>query len=310
MSAPSVHLAAAQRRVGWDRDAPPALTVRSGTEVAIDVVDASGGQLRAGSTRDDLAALDFGLVDPFQGPVFVEGARPGDVLQVDLLEFRPNGFGWTAVIPGFGLLAADYPEPWLKLWDVRGERATFDERIGISIEPFCGVVGVASSTPGNLDAIPPRRTGGNMDSKHLRAGTTLYLPVEVDGALFGLGDTHAAQGDGEVCGTAIEAPMQAAVRLTVRRDIAIETPEYEFVRPLERPSAAAAGYEVTTGIGPDLLEATRDAVRHMIDRLGRRGLDPYAAYALCSVAVDLKISEVVDRPNWVVAAFLPRDLFD
>ncbi len=104
--------------------------------------------------------------------------------------------------------------------------------------------------------------------------------------------------------------MQAAVRLTVRRDLVIETPEYEFVRPLERPSAAVAGYEVTTGIGPDLLEATRAAVRHMIERLGRRGLDPYAAYALCSVAVDLKISEVVDRPNWVVAAFLPRDLFD
>jgi acetamidase/formamidase len=308
-SVPSFHVELSECRIGWDREAPPVLAVPSGAEVTVEVVDSSGGQLVETSTVEDAGRLDFSLVDPFQGPVFVEGARPGDVLQVDLLAFEPKTYGWTAIFPGFGLLADEFPEPWLHVSSLRSGRAEFVRGMRLPIEPFCGVVGVARDEPGNLDVIPPRRTGGNMDSKHLRAGTTLYLPVEVEGALFGIGDTHAAQGDGEVCGTAVEASMDVALRLTVRRDFRLETPEYEFVRPLERASAAAAGYYVTTGIGPDLMVAVRDAVRHMIDKLGRgHGLDPYEAYAVCSTAVDLKISEVVDRPNWVVGAFLPRDI--
>ncbi|HEY5484129.1 MAG TPA: acetamidase/formamidase family protein [Propionibacteriaceae bacterium] len=307
---PSFHVTREQRRIGWDRTAPPVLAVPSGAELTIDVIDSSGGQLTDTSTLEDVANIDFARVDPFHGPVYVEGAHPGDVLQIDLLEFVPKGYGWTANMPGFGLLADEFPDPWFHVWELGETRAKFVKGISVPIEPFCGVIGVARNEPGNLDVIPPRRTGGNLDSKQLQAGTTLYLPVEVEGALFGLGDTHAAQGDGEVCGNAIEAPMDVTLRLTVRRDFTIETPEYEFVRPLERPSAAAAGYYATTGIGPDLFEATRDAIRHMIDKLGRsHGLDRYEAYALCSTAVDLKISEVVDQPNWVVGAFLPRDLF-
>lgn len=309
-SVPSFHVAQGQRRIGWDRSAPPVLTVPSGAVLTIDVIDSSGGQLTDKSTLQDVANIDFARVDPFHGPVLVEGARPGDVLQVDLLEFVPKGYGWTANMPGFGLLADEFPNPWFHVWELGPARAKFVKGITVPIEPFCGVIGVARDEPGNLDVIPPRRTGGNMDSKQLQAGTTLYLPVEVEGALFGLGDTHAAQGDGEVCGNAIEAPMDVTLRLTVRRDFKLETPEYEFVRPLERASAATAGYYVTTGIGPDLFEATRDAIRHMIAKLVRsHALDRYEAYALCSTAVDLKISEIVDQPNWVVAAFLPRDIF-
>ena len=151
--------------------------------------------------------------------------------------------------------------------------------------------------------------GGNLDTRQLGPGATLYLPVEVDGALFGVGDTHGAQGDGEVCGTAIEAAMTVSLRLTVRRDLAIDGPEFDVTRPLERPGAAAAGYHATTGIAPDLMLAARHSVERMIVHLEHTyGLDPEQACALYSVAVDLRISEVVDAPNWVVSAFLARDI--
>ncbi len=148
-----------------------------------------------------------------------------------------------------------------------------------------------------------------MDTKHLRAGTTLYLPVGVEGALFSIGDTHSAQGDGEVCGTAIETAMEVAVRLSVRHDFRVEAPQYR-IPPGALPRAEGTGYHVSTGVAPDLMEATRHAVRATMEHLGdHHGLSREEAYALCSVAVDLRIHEVVDAPNWVVGAFLPDDIF-
>jgi acetamidase/formamidase len=312
VSVPSqtIHVAREQVRFGWDRNFEPSHTVRSGDEIVVETQDASAGQIRRGATVETVRTLDFERVNPVSGPILVEGARPGDVLQIDLLEMVPGDFGWTAQIPGFGLLADEYPEPWLHLWTLEGGRASFRTGISVPVEPFCGVIGVAPAAPGLHSVVPPRRVGGNMDIRQLGAGATLYLPVEVDGALLGIGDTHGAQGDGEVCGTAIESAMTVRARVTVRRDVAIDGPEFDVRRPLERPSAAWAGYHVTTGIAPDLLEAARVAVRRMIAYLGAtRDLGPAEAYGLCSVAVDLKISEVVDAPNWVVSAFLPGDLF-
>ena len=148
-----------------------------------------------------------------------------------------------------------------------------------------------------------------MDTKHLRVGTTLYLPVGVEGALFSIGDTHSAQGDGEVCGTAIETAMEVSLRLSVRRDFRIDAPRYR-VPAGSLPRAEGTGYHVSTGVASDLMEATRLAVRATIDHLGEsHGLPREEAYALCSVAVDLRIHEVVDAPNWVVGAFLPDDVF-
>jgi len=295
---------------GWSRYHPPLLTVRSGSQLTVDTQDASDGQLRPGSTHRSVAELDLSRANPVNGPVFVEGARPGDVLQVEILAVEPGSYGWTALIPGFGLLAEQFPDPWLHLWELDDQGALFTDGIRVPLQPFCGVLGVAPAEPGTHSALPPRRVGGNLDIRQLGPGSTLYLPVEVEGALFGVGDTHAAQGDGEVCGTAIEAPMTVALRLTVRTDLAIDTPELDVTRPLERPAAAAAGYHATTGIGPDLMAATRQSVERMIAYLERHHrLEPEAAYALCSVAVDLRISEVVDAPNWVVSAFLPLDLF-
>ena len=208
------------------------------------------------------------------------------------------------------LTAAEFPTEWVHVWRLEQGRAWFDERVSIPVEPFPGMIGVTPSADGHHSSDPPRRVGGNLDAKHLGAGTTMYLPVEVEGALFGIGDGHAAQGDGEVCGSAVEVPMIATVRLSVRRDLKITGPEYIVSRPLERQSAAQAGYYVTTGVETDLYEAVQMAVRGMVKYLSdRRGLDPQDAYGLCSVAADLKISEVVDRPNWLVSLYLPLDIF-
>jgi acetamidase/formamidase len=310
MATVSLHLRREQVHFGWSRDHEPLLSVSSGTELTVETQDASGGQLRPGSTSRSVSELDFERVNPVCGPVFVEGARPGDVLQVDILTVEPGLYGWTAIIPGFGLLADRFGEPWLHVWEFDRGAAIFTDRIRVPMQPFCGVLGVAPAEPGLHSVIPPRRVGGNMDTRQLGPGATLYLPVEVEGALFGVGDTHAAQGDGEVCGTAIEAPMTVSLRLSVRRDLAIDTPEFDVTRPLERASAAAAGYHATTGVGPDLMMAVRQSVERMISYLERHhDLSAEQAYALCSVAVDLRISEVVDAPNWVVSAFLPKDVF-
>jgi acetamidase/formamidase len=295
----------------WDNGLAPALEIESGETVELHVRDASDEQIGRDSGADDVAKLDFSHVNPVSGPVYVKGARPGDVLAVELVEFRPPEWGWTAIIPGFGLLADEYPEPWLRISDVDTETATvrFAEAIALPYRPFPGTIGVAPEEPGEHSIVPPSRFGGNMDTKHLRAGATLFLPVGVDGALFSLGDTHAAQGDGEICGTAIEAAMDVVVRLSVRRDFSIAAPQYEV------PAGALAqteesSYHVCTGVGPDLMEAARDAVRATIAYVGERyGLDREEAYALASVAADLRIHEVVDAPNWVVGSFVPESIF-
>lgn len=305
-----LHLPRSAVSFGWSSGHEPKLVVDSGDEVSVEAPECSFGQITPASTSDAIRDIDFGRIDPISGPIFVKDAHPGDVLQVDLLDIRLGSYGWSANYPGAGLLPEDFPDPWLYIWDLTHERAPYLAGISVPIEPMVGIVGTTTAGPGLHDAIPPRRTGGNLDSKHVGAGATVYLPIEVEGGLVGIGDPHAAQGDGEVGASGIEAPAEILVRLTVRRDLALDHPEYEVRRPLERASAAAAGYYVTTGIGPDLFGAAKYAVRRMIDHLVRTtDLEPVAAYELCSVALDLKISEIVDHPNYVVSAFLPNDLF-
>ena len=295
----------------WDNGIEPELEIDSGDVVEFTVRDASDEQLRADSTSEDVARLDFDHVNPVSGPVYVRGARPGDVLAVEILEFRPREWGWTALIPGFGLLADEFPEPWLRISRVEAERGRviFGEGIELPYEPFPGTIGVAPAEPGPHSIVPPSRFGGNMDTKHLRVGTTLYLPVGVEGALFSVGDTHSAQGDGEVCGTAIETAMDVSLRLSIRRDFRIDAPQYR-VPPGALARTEGTGYHVSTGVAPDLMEATKQAVRATIEHLAEgHGLSREEAYAMCSVAVDLRIHEVVDAPNGVVGAFLPDDIF-
>jgi acetamidase/formamidase len=305
----TIHVARHQWHLAWDHSIPPIATLVSGETIAFDLLDASCGQIGPDATVDTIRTLDFARVDQVNGPILVEGASPGDTLEVEFLDLQPADWGWTAIIPGFGLLADEFPEPAIKVWHLEDGWAEFAPGIRIPLEPFCGEIGLAPAAEGALSTIPPYRHGGNMDTKHLTRGVRLYLPVEVPGALFSLGDGHAAQGDGEVCGTAIETPMRATVRLTVRKDISVPEPQFLTAGPLARRTNTDR-YYACDGIGPDLREAARSAVRHMIAHLqASRGLAREEAYMLCSVAVDLKICEIVDAPHWVVGAFLPQSIF-
>ncbi len=310
-AASAFHVSRDRSHLAWDPAIAPIATVPSGSVVTFDCLDASNGQLTADSTVEDLERLDFERLDQVNGPVAVEGARPGDTLQVDLLDFQPADWGWSASIPGFGLLADDFADPALRITRLPavGGRAEFLPGIRVPVLPFCGEIGVAP-IDGPRSTIPPDAHGGNMDTRHLTAGATLFLPVFHDGARLSLGDGHAAQGDGEVSGTAIETPMHATVRLTVRHDLHVTAPEF-----LTAPGAAAdrpvGRRYATDGVGPDLMTAARDATRRMIDWLGREhGLAAVDAYLLCSVAIDLRISEIVDLPNVIVTAHCPLSIFD
>jgi acetamidase/formamidase len=307
----TIHVSRDQNHLAWDPAIPPVASVGSGDVVELDCLDASFGQLDADSTNETLANLDFGRVDQVTGPVEVAGAEPGDTLQIDLLEFEHADWGWTASIPGFGLLADDFPDGEYKVTRLQpgAAKAEFWPGITVPLAPFCGVIGVAP-TAGPLSTIPPDVHGGNMDTRHLVAGSTLFLPVFQPGARISVGDGHATQGDGEVSGTAIETPMRARVRLTVRKDLHLAAPEF-LAAPDPNAELRNGRRYATDGIGPDLMQAAKDAVRRMIEWMGREhGLDPMRAYLLCSVAVDLRISEIVDVPNFIVTAHCPLGIFD
>jgi acetamidase/formamidase len=287
----------------WDRALEPALEVEDGDVVELHVPDASRDQIGERAVVADLASVDFDLMNPVAGPVFVGGARPGDVLEVEVLEVRTRAWGWTAIVPGFGLLADDFPEPWLRISRIEDGRVLFGDRFELPCRPFPGTIGVAPESPGPHSVIPPSRFGGNIDVRHLTAGATLFLPVGVEGALFSAGDGHAAQGDGEVCGSAIETGMEIVLRLGARRDMRIDAPQ--LLVPTVAPPVAGS-LHVTTGVAEDLHEAARGAARAMVDLLtGRFGLASEEAYALTSVAADLRIHEIVNAPRWVVGMALP-----
>lgn len=299
----------AQRHFGWNRDFEPAVFAKPGETIHFECSDSSGGQLGEDADLTALANLDFGRINPVSGPVFVEGAKPGDALKITLRKFIPSGIGWTANIPGFGLLADHFKDPALHMWkyDAVGMTpALFGPGGKVPLKPFAGTIGCAPAEPGLHSVVPPRRVGGNLDIRDLTAGVTLYLPVEVDGGLFSIGDTHAAQGDGEVCGTAIESRMDVEATIDLVKGANLHSPRFTTTEPVTR-HLDGAGYEVTTGVGPDLMTGAREAVMRMIDLLGaEHGYNPVDAYMLCSVCGDLRISEIVDMPNWVVSFYFPR----
>ncbi|MFB6301120.1 MAG: acetamidase/formamidase family protein, partial [Halobacteriales archaeon] len=247
----------------WDNSLDPILTIESGDVVRFECRDAVDGQIDVETTVEDVTDVSFDPVHPLTGPVAIEGAEPGDVLEIEFLDFQHKGWGYNVFFPGemdLGLLPEDFDEPGLHVWDLEDDVGKFVNGIEIPLDPFPGVAGVAPAEEGEHDTLPPRRVGGNMDIKHLTAGSTLYLPVEVDGALFSTGDCHAAQGDGEVCVTGIEAPMFVTARLTVRTEMSIEQPQFETDHPFT-PRGVDQEMYATAGIDDDLMEATKLAVR-------------------------------------------------
>ena len=344
----------------WHPDIPPILRVDPGDEVILETRDALDGQLTPASSSADAGRVNLNVVHPLTGPVYVNGAEPGDLLEVKILEVEPASWGFTCQIPGFGFLREQFSEPYLVRWRIADGFAESEDlpRVRIKGAPFPGTIGLAPSrslmqtiakrekelldrggmvlppeaadaVPGGtigseaLRTVPPRETAGNLDIKQLCAGTTLLIPVHTPGGLFSVGDAHFAQGDGEICGTAIEMQSVFHAQFFVRKGVAAQRRQNDvaYFRDtyVQAPELAVPRrFYATTGMSiekggrnqsEDVTLAARNAMLNMIDHLAERGYTRQQAYAICSVAVDLKVSEVVDVPNFVVSAVLPLDIF-
>ncbi len=295
----------------WNNKLEPALTVGEGDVVHCWTREVTNGQVTPDSKAEDLTQIDFDQLYPLAGPVYVAGAEPGDALEVEVLSLKPDDWGWNGILPGLGLLADDFSEPYIKHWDLSdGKTTRLRDDIVIPLQPFCGTMGVAPAEDGEHFVLPPGDFGGNMDIRHLNEGATLLLPVQVKGALFSAGDCHAVQGDGEVCVTGVECPMSFSLRFNLRKGANIPAPQFITKRSPLSVHDTGDGYFATTAVGPDLMENSKNAVRRMIEWLGKEhGLQPEEAYCLCSAVGDLKISEIVDQPNWIVSFYMPLCIF-
>jgi acetamidase/formamidase len=294
----------------WDAGNEPRVVIDPGDTVVVWTRDVSDNQITPESDTSVIAGLDWDRVYPLNGPIGVAGAEPGDTLAVEILDIRTQGWGWTAVLPGLGLLPEDFPDPYLRVFDISdGRFAHMRHDVAIPLAPFFGTMGVCPAGASAQPVMPPGTFGGNMDTRQLVAGSTLYLPVQVEQALFSCGDAHGCQGDGEVCVTGLEAPMYAALRFTLHKGRSIPSPQYRTPAPLT-PHVDSAPFYGTTGVGGDLFVASQDAIRAMVDHIHQTyDLTPVDAYLLCSLAVDLKISEIVDAGQYIVSALLPEAVF-
>lgn len=288
----------------WDSSREPTLVIESGDTVAYDLHMAGWRQIKEGDRYED-TTFDFASIYPLLGPVYVTGAEPGDTLRVDVLEMTPGEWGWCGIEPDLGLLPDDFPEPFVKTFDLRdGKTAEVASGIHVPFSPFLGTMGNQPDGDEPLPSFPPHKGGGNMDTRHLTKGSTLWLPIWLEGALFSCGDPHAMQGDGEVCLAALECDMRAKLRLTVEKRT-ISTPRFQTSGPLAAPTANG-GYHGTMGIDPDLKEGARKAVRATIEWLvDEHGLSRDDAYVLCSLVGDLKILEIVDDGVYNVGFTIP-----
>ncbi|MCC1485269.1 acetamidase/formamidase family protein [Winogradskyella immobilis] len=281
---------------------PPVLTVKSGAVIEAFTKEASDGQFNLNSTIEALDALDFEPIHPLTGPVYVEDAQPGDVLKVTLHTIELGDWGWNAILPGFGFLVDDINVKYLKLYELEKDKTevTFKNDIKLQLNPFPGVMGVAPDTDELLSTIPPRANGGNMDDPNMSEGTVMYFPVFVEGGLFSIGDGHAVQGLGEVCGTAIETSLRIVYEIELLKDKSIKEPQYETDE-----------YYATTGFAPTLDEAAKKATLYMVNYLeANHDLTTEEAYALCSLAGDLQIAEVVDLPNMLVTMHMKKSILN
>jgi acetamidase/formamidase len=285
----------------FSRRIEPVLRVPSGSIIEAFAHEATGGQFNIHST--DPTDVNMDLVHTLTGPVYVEGAEPGDILSVELLEIEVGDWGWMAIIPDFGVLIDDFSKTKVMktfTLDKTKNAVEFAKGIRVPFRPFPGVMGVAPDTDEMLDTGPPRANGGNLDNPHLVVGTTVYFPVFVPGALFSIGDPHAAQGLGEVAGTGMESPMRFVFKVNVIKNR----------RRIQEVQYETDAYYATTGFATTLDEAARKATRYMVDYLADvRGMSREDAYMLCSLAGDLQIAEAVDTPNMLVAMHMPKSIF-
>jgi acetamidase/formamidase len=300
-------LSAAPTHSVWDRSLPPRLHIQSGDEIAFECVDASGGQVRPGMTAQEFLAIDRTRIHALTGPVWIEGAEPGDVLEIDVLSTRHADWGWSSVIEGLGFLKDRFREPYLFHWQLEGESTSSLAPAVVPLRPFLGVMGVARAEDGKFRTRPPGSFGGNLDVRELCAGSRLYLPVYNPGALFSCGDGHAAQGDGEVCINGIECPLDVTLRFHLHKHQPLAGPLVESSEAAAPDSPANAWVVVETGT--DLADTARAATSRMVDLLvSRWGFSPVHAYILCSVALKLRLSQVVNEPVYTVSGAIAKQI--
>jgi acetamidase/formamidase len=294
----------------WDVGNEPVLEIDSGDTVVVWTRDVSDNQIGPDSDTSVIAGLDWDRVYPLAGPIAVKGAQPGDTLAIEILDIHTQGWGWSAILPGLGLLADDFPDAYLKIFDLsHGDVVYMREDIAIPLTPFFRTMGVCPAGASAVPVMPPGTFGGNMDTRQLVEGSTLFLPVQVENALFSVGDAHGCQGDGEVCVTGLESPMFASLRFTLENGRSLPSPQYRTPAPLT-PRVDTAPFYGTTGVGPDLFACAQDSIRAMVDHISTTyDLGREDAYVLCSLCVDLKISEVVDAGQYIVSALLPEAVF-
>ena len=291
----------------WDRSLEPRLRIEPGDEVQIECADASGGQVQPGMTTEDYLRIDRTKIHALTGPIWVEGAAPGDVLEIDVLATRHSGWGWSSVVEGLGFLKERFSEPYLFHWQLDGESTSSLAPAVVPVRPFLGVMGVARADDGAFRTRPPGPFGGNLDVRELCAGSKLYLPVYNRGALFSCGDGHAAQGDGEVCINGIECPLDVTLAFHLHKRQPLAGPIVEASDKAATDSTADAWVVVETGT--DLLATSRAATGRMIDLLvDRWGFSDVHAYILCSVALKLRLSQVVNEPVYTVSAALSKQI--
>lgn len=294
----------------WEKDPQPVLTIDSGDQVNFFTREVADDQFDENSTTKDIETLDWARVYPLAGPVEIRGAQPGDTLEVEMVDLVTGSWGWMSILPGLGLLPDEFPDAYLRIFDLSdGEFIHFTDIIKVPITPFLGTMGVGPEKAEGQVIMPPGTFGGNMDTRHLTVGTKLYLPVQVAGAMFSCGDAHAAQGDGEVCVSAVECSAHASLKFRLIKGKTIPAPQFQTAGALT-PKVDHKGFYGTTGVGPDLMEASRDAIRAMVEHISSTyALDPKDAYLLSSACVDLKISEIVDAGQYIVSALLPLAVF-
>ncbi len=291
----------------WDRSLEPRLRVEPGDEVQIACTDASGGQVRPGMTTAQYLAIDRTRIHALTGPIWIEGSEPGDVLQIDVLATRHGGWGWSSVVEGLGFLKDRFSKPYLFQWELDGESTSSLAPAVVPVRPFLGVMGVARADDGAFRTRPPGPFGGNLDVRELCAGSRLYLPVFNAGALFSCGDGHAAQGDGEVCINGIECPLDVTLRFNLHKRQPLAGPIVEASNSTAPDSTADAWVVVESGT--DIAAAARAATSRMIDLLASRwGFSEVHAYILCSVALKLRLSQVVNEPVYTVSGAISKQI--
>lgn len=287
----------------WNRALAPRLTVAPGDTVHMECLDSSGAQVRPGMTVAEFLQIDRGRIHALTGPIFMDGAEPRDVLQVDVLDIVHKGWGWSSVFPGLGFLKDRFKDPYLFHWALEGGVSHSLSPACVPLRPFCGVMGVAPAEEGEFRTRPPGIFGGNMDVRELSPGATLYLPVFNRGALFSAGDAHAAQGDGEVCINGIECPVNVSLRFELHKHRHLPGPILESGKAPAEEGEAWVVVESAT----DPVAAARAATSRMIDLLvAHWDFSEVHAYLLCSVAMNLRLSQVVNEPMFTVSAAVPK----